>query len=355
MTPTPAQIALQNARVALQRQDQAAARKWARQAARLNPALEDAWLILAAVSAPRASIAYLNRALQLNPASTRARKGMHWAAARLRREPQPARLSVVIARQPSAPTPLVTSAPKPLATSAAPPRYRTAQIAWLRATALLLLVPLILFLLNSSPVRALFTATSQLPSGAIAQVKASLTPTPTFTATSTPTFTVTPSPTATFTPSPTPTETPTPTPTKTPTETATPTATEIPPVTLPGDVESGERWIDVDLTHQRLYAYEGKNLVNQFIVSTGTWQTPTVTGQYRIYVKYVAADMSGPGYYLPSVPYVMYFYSGYGIHGTFWHTNFGTPMSHGCVNMWPEEAGWLFDWASVGTLVNIHY
>ena len=71
--------------------------------------------------------------------------------------------------------------------------------------------------------------------------------------------------------------------------------------------------------------------MNTFITSTGTWQYPTVTGQYKIYVMYRYADMAGPGYYLPNVPYVMYFYKGYGIHGTYWHNNFGTPMSHGCV------------------------
>ncbi|MGH2524849.1 MAG: L,D-transpeptidase, partial [Anaerolineales bacterium] len=76
---------------------------------------------------------------------------------------------------------------------------------------------------------------------------------------------------------------------------------------------------------------------------------------YRIYVKYVAADMAGPGYYLPSVPYVMYFYLGYGLHGTYWHNNFGRPMSHGCVNLQTDQAGWLFNWASVGTPVNVHY
>jgi lipoprotein-anchoring transpeptidase ErfK/SrfK len=64
--------------------------------------------------------------------------------------------------------------------------------------------------------------------------------------------------------------------------------------------------------------------------------------------------MAGPGYYLPDVPYTMYFYRGYGIHGTYWHSNFGTPMSHGCVNMQTDEAGWMFNWASVGTLVNVH-
>lgn len=64
--------------------------------------------------------------------------------------------------------------------------------------------------------------------------------------------------------------------------------------------------------------------------------------------------MSGPGYYLPDVPYVMYFYRGYGLHGTYWHNNFGVPMSHGCVNLRTEDAAWLFDWASVGTPVTVY-
>ncbi|MBI5619492.1 L,D-transpeptidase, partial [Candidatus Gottesmanbacteria bacterium] len=54
----------------------------------------------------------------------------------------------------------------------------------------------------------------------------------------------------------------------------------------------------------------------------------------------------GPGYYLPDVPYVMYFYLGYAIHGTYWHNNFGHPMSHGCVNMRIEDAKTLFEWSS---------
>jgi lipoprotein-anchoring transpeptidase ErfK/SrfK len=111
----------------------------------------------------------------------------------------------------------------------------------------------------------------------------------------------------------------------------------------------------VDLTRQMVYAYEGDALVNSFLVSTGTWQTPTVTGKYHIYIKLRYADMSGPGYYLPDVPYVMYFYGDYGLHGTYWHHNFGTPMSHGCVNLQTDDAGWVYNWASVGTLVNVHY
>jgi lipoprotein-anchoring transpeptidase ErfK/SrfK len=104
-----------------------------------------------------------------------------------------------------------------------------------------------------------------------------------------------------------------------------------------------------------VYAYRGTELVNSFLVSTGTWDHPTVTGQYRIYVKYEYTDMSGPGYYLTNVPYTMYFYDGYGLHGTYWHNNFGAPMSHGCVNLRTEDAQWLFEFASVGTLVNVHY
>jgi lipoprotein-anchoring transpeptidase ErfK/SrfK len=117
----------------------------------------------------------------------------------------------------------------------------------------------------------------------------------------------------------------------------------------------GDKWIDVNLSQQILYAYEGDTLVASFYVSTGLPDTPTVTGTYHVWVKLLYDDMAGPGYYLPDVPYVMYFYRGYGIHGTYWHSNFGYPMSHGCVNMETSQAGWLFDWAFVGIPVHIHY
>lgn len=103
-----------------------------------------------------------------------------------------------------------------------------------------------------------------------------------------------------------------------------------------------------------LYAFDGDTLVKSFLVSTGTAAHPTVIGQFHVYVKYRYTLMTGPGYYLPDVPYTMYFYDGYGIHGTYWHDNFGHPMSHGCINMRTSEAGWLYEWASVGTLVNVH-
>jgi lipoprotein-anchoring transpeptidase ErfK/SrfK len=115
------------------------------------------------------------------------------------------------------------------------------------------------------------------------------------------------------------------------------------------------RWIDVNLSAQQIYAYEGDVLVNSFIVSTGVYGTPTVTGEFNIYVKVPMQDMSGPGYYLPDVPWVMFFYDEYGFHGTYWHDNFGTPMSRGCVNLRMEDAEWLYHWASVGTPVVVHY
>jgi lipoprotein-anchoring transpeptidase ErfK/SrfK len=114
------------------------------------------------------------------------------------------------------------------------------------------------------------------------------------------------------------------------------------------------RWIDVDLSEQTLTAYENGVVVRTTLVSTGLPGTPTPTGQFRIWIKFRTDDMEGPGYYIEDVPYVMYFYKGFGLHGVTWHGNFGHPMSHGCVNLPTEEAEWLFGWADVGTLVNIH-
>ncbi|MGB0386485.1 MAG: L,D-transpeptidase family protein [Ardenticatenaceae bacterium] len=124
---------------------------------------------------------------------------------------------------------------------------------------------------------------------------------------------------------------------------------------------NGEKWIDVNLSTQRITAYEGNTRVYSTVVSTGLPRTPTVVGSYRVYVKYEATDMRGGSheegdyYYLRNVPYTMYFYRGYGIHGTYWHNNFGQTMSHGCVNLPTSDAQWFFNWAPVGTRVETHY
>jgi len=71
-------------------------------------------------------------------------------------------------------------------------------------------------------------------------------------------------------------------------------------------------------------------------------------------VKFLFTDMHGSDYFLPDVPFTMYYSGDFSIHGTYWHHKFGTPMSHGCINMDTSEAEWLYNWASVGTIVNIH-
>ena len=124
----------------------------------------------------------------------------------------------------------------------------------------------------------------------------------------------------------------------------------------PTPANSAKR-IEVDLTNQRVYAFEGDTKVYDFLISSGKWgRTPT--GTFRIWGKFRATKMEGGSkalrtyYYLPNVPYVMFFSNaeipaarGFSLHGTYWHSNFGTPMSHGCINMKTEEAGLLYDWS----------
>lgn len=114
-----------------------------------------------------------------------------------------------------------------------------------------------------------------------------------------------------------------------------------------------ERSILIELGQQRITAYENGVAVRQVIVSTGLPATPTVTGDFAVYSKLPSQHMSGPGYYLPDVPWVMYFYQGYAIHGTYWHSNFGSRMSHGCVNLPTAEAQWFYEFAQVGTPVRV--
>lgn len=117
-----------------------------------------------------------------------------------------------------------------------------------------------------------------------------------------------------------------------------------------GEKAIQEKWIEVDLSDQHLKAWEGDKVVYDFLASSGKW-APTPQGSFKIWVKLRYALMSGGSkekgtyYYLPNVPYVMYFYKGYGIHGTYWHNNFGTPMSHGCINLSIPDATALFTWA----------
>ncbi len=119
------------------------------------------------------------------------------------------------------------------------------------------------------------------------------------------------------------------------------------------------KWVEINLSEQKLYMKEGTNTIASFLISSGKW-APTPTGNFAIWTKLRYTTMAGGNpalgtyYNLPNVPYTMYFYQGYGIHGTYWHNNFGNPMSHGCVNMRTEEAGIVYNWAEVGTRVVVH-
>jgi lipoprotein-anchoring transpeptidase ErfK/SrfK len=122
------------------------------------------------------------------------------------------------------------------------------------------------------------------------------------------------------------------------------------------------KWIEVDLTNKRMYAYTHADLLKSFLVSAGAPKTPTVTGQYAIYSKYTQKDMRGRNvdgskYFQPHVPWVNFFYKDYAIHGNYWRplSYFGNiNSSHGCVSTVPSEAEWVYNWAPLGTPVIVH-
>jgi lipoprotein-anchoring transpeptidase ErfK/SrfK len=152
-----------------------------------------------------------------------------------------------------------------------------------------------------------------------------------------------------------------------------------PPTTQPHWAKPGSTWIDISLKNQTLVAYEGMRPVYATLVSTGAdiqadpeQSRKTIEGQFRIHTKHVTATMDsdtpGDEFDLRDVPYVQYFSGNYALHAAFWHDAFGVPKSHGCVNLSPLDARWLFDWTRPrvpsawhgamsllrGTLVNVH-
>ena len=121
----------------------------------------------------------------------------------------------------------------------------------------------------------------------------------------------------------------------------------------PGPRVGVGREIVIELGRQSIYAYENGVLQKRALISSGKMMTPTVQGDYKIYLKYRSQTMSGPGYSLDNVEWPMYFHAGYAIHGTWWHTMFGTPMSHGCVNLTNADAQWFWEFAPLGTPVHV--
>jgi lipoprotein-anchoring transpeptidase ErfK/SrfK len=123
----------------------------------------------------------------------------------------------------------------------------------------------------------------------------------------------------------------------------------------PGPTTNIGKQIIVDLSDSRIYAYQDGVLIRNVLVSTGLPGTPTVQGDFTIRSRVRSQRMTGPGYDLPNVEWVQYFYQAYAIHGTYWHNNFGQPMSHGCVNLPNSEAQWFWNFASIGTPVRVQW
>lgn len=126
------------------------------------------------------------------------------------------------------------------------------------------------------------------------------------------------------------------------------------------DPNGGQVWVDIDLTYQYMTIYQDDAVILELYISSGKAGFETPTGTYYVNTMLEADDMEGvlggEYYNVPSVPDVLYFTNvGHAIHGTYWHNNFGTPMSHGCINMPEWAADFLYSIAYIGMPVVIHY
>jgi len=131
--------------------------------------------------------------------------------------------------------------------------------------------------------------------------------------------------------------------------------------TTPPEGVNKDRWIEINLLQQTLSVYEGEYLLFATLVSTGVEPFYTQPGVFEIYDKKPLETMRGSFeadrsdfYYLQDVPWTMYFDQARALHATYWHTLFGYRQSHGCVNLSPGDANWLFQWAEEGDLVWVH-
>jgi hypothetical protein len=130
-----------------------------------------------------------------------------------------------------------------------------------------------------------------------------------------------------------------------------------PPSREPSWATEGRRWVDVSILKQALVAYDGPNPKYVTLVSTGAdglgdpkKTHSTIQGVFLIHTKHITVTMdgdeAGDEFDLRDVPFVQYFTEGYALHGAYWHDDFGTPRSHGCVNLAPLDAAWLFGWTT---------
>jgi lipoprotein-anchoring transpeptidase ErfK/SrfK len=130
-------------------------------------------------------------------------------------------------------------------------------------------------------------------------------------------------------------------------------------MTPPPGVENG-RWIEVNLFEQTLAVYDQNTLIYATLVATGLDPFFTKPGLFQIQRKLESTFMSGSFaadrsdyYYLEDVPWTMYYDHARALHGAYWRTAYGFPQSHGCVNLTPADAHWLFDWANVNDWVYV--
>jgi len=118
----------------------------------------------------------------------------------------------------------------------------------------------------------------------------------------------------------------------------------------PAGVPPDAYWVEVDLNQQIFAAYEGDRLVYAGMISSGAGDYPTRPGLFKVWLRYPLTVMAGGEedgypYYLEDVPHTMYFDKEIGLHGAYWHDDFGYPRSHGCVNMPPRAAEWVYYWS----------
>lgn len=119
----------------------------------------------------------------------------------------------------------------------------------------------------------------------------------------------------------------------------------------PASVGEGKKWIHVDLDEQVLVAYEGDTPVFATLVATGKEGYDTPTGLFRIRHKHITTTMRGDHpidgvYDVAEVPWTMYYDRSYALHGAYWHDAFGAVRSHGCTNISPNDARFLFGWST---------
>jgi lipoprotein-anchoring transpeptidase ErfK/SrfK len=348
----PAHQVIQNAAEALKRGDKNAARRWAQMAASGAPENEEAWLILAAVSTPQASVAYLKRALLVNPGSERAMRGLRWAQDRLAKQSsialtQPQTAISLSATQPTRPQPVAQGLPRKTS-----PRYMPVLVALL-----VLMCAALAWAIwpgNASAALAVFHAESGVsvtdgPSWSLVTIVK-----PTYTATAIPSTVPTATPTATLTPLPTEIATPTALPTD--------SSPSGPVADVPSAPASG-KYILVSISEQHLYAYQDNTLVYSVIASTGMNHS-TRAGVFHVLDKIPNAYGATWNIWMPD--WLGIYYSGSlenGIHALpilsngarLWSGYLGTPISFGCVVLGVADAEWIYNWADVGTTVEIRY